>query len=76
MSAPDDEQSPDEFGGREFSNSDFLWVLELSLEPSYISEIARKLQDLEMPLGLTVAGPDNNLLLDEDNNVVDRKSVV
>lgn len=56
--------------GREFGNADMLWVLEFALEPSYISEIARKMSDVGVPLGYSVAGPNNTLLVGDDGEPV------
>lgn len=68
-----DEEDREEY---DFGNADMLWVLEFALEPSYISEIARKMMDAEVPLGLRVVGPKGNVLIDEDTNVIDREELV
>jgi len=61
---------PDDGGSMEHGNADMLWLLDFALEPSYISELARKMMDAKVPLGLSIAGPNNTVLIDEDGNPI------
>lgn len=54
----------------DYGSADAVWVLEFAREPSYISEIARKMMEAEVPYNYNFGGADNNVLMDSEGNIV------